>query len=115
MLLPRGAGVEGLSSALQSGVAQVGLWLSLQRPGLVVGEEGEEEWPVEKILDRKQVGRGWSYLVRWRGYGPDVDDWIPSVEARNLECFGDWLAENEPDLLTQWKKDMKLDKGEEGR
>ena len=37
------------------------------RPGPVVGPNGEDEWFVERILDRKRVGRGYRYLVRWQG------------------------------------------------
>lgn len=67
-----------------------------EKPGLIVGVDGEEEWPVEKLLDKQRHGRGWRYLVRWKGYGPDTDSWIPDAEAMELSAYDDWLRENEP-------------------
>lgn len=40
-------------------------------PGPVVTEDGSREWFVDRILDRRPRGRGFQYLVRWVGYGPD--------------------------------------------
>jgi transposase InsO family protein len=79
------------------------------RPGPIIGPTGEEEWPVEKILDRKRCGRGWRYKVKWAGYDEGPDDWLPGSEVVNLEAYGEWLAENEPDKLAQWRIDMELD------
>lgn len=68
---------------------------TLERPGPVVGVDGEDEWFVEKILDRRKRGRGWQYLVRWRGYGPGDDSWLPGSEVEDLEALEVWLRENE--------------------
>ena len=65
-----------------------------EKPGPIVGEDGQDEWPVEKLLDRRRHGRGWQYLVRWLGYGPDADSWISGSEAMDLEAYDDWLAES---------------------
>ncbi|KIP01578.1 hypothetical protein PHLGIDRAFT_45881, partial [Phlebiopsis gigantea 11061_1 CR5-6] len=53
---------------------------SHSRPGPIVGETGEDEWPVERILDSRRIGRGWRYLVRWEGYGAEEDSWISGTE-----------------------------------
>ncbi|PRP73761.1 retrotransposable element protein, partial [Planoprotostelium fungivorum] len=45
-------------------------------------------YEVETILDARTHYRQKQYLVRWKGYGPEHDLWIP---ADNLE--------NSPDLL----------------
>ncbi|GJF00839.1 hypothetical protein PsYK624_171410 [Phanerochaete sordida] len=79
------------------------------RPGLIIGDTGEQEWPVKRILDHRRRGRGWSFLVRWRGYGPEHDAWIPGSEVVNLDTYGDWLADNEPDALPEWRKRIKVE------
>ena len=46
--------------------------------------DGEEEWEVEKILKSRRTGRNkkLQFFVRWKGYGPEEDNWEP---ADNLE------------------------------
>ena len=79
------------------------------RPGPILNTDGEEEWPVERILDKRRRGRGWQYLVRWSGYGPEHDEWLPGSEVGNLEAYGAWLEENEPERLPGWRREMELD------
>ncbi len=67
-------------------------------PGPIVTPEGQEEFFVERILDRRPRGRGWQYLVRWRGYGPGSDSWLPGTEVQELEALDTYLQEN--DLAT---------------
>jgi len=44
---------------------------------ILVGED--EEWEVEDILDDKpRYGKPW-YLVRWKGFPPCEDSWIPKA------------------------------------
>ena len=54
----------------------------LPAPAVVV--DGEEEWEVEKLLQKRRIrrGRGWitQYLVRWLTYGPESDTWEPEQE-----------------------------------
>lgn len=71
----------------------------LTRPGPIIKDTGEEEWPVEKILNVRCCGRKYWYLVRWQGQGPEEDSWILASEARWLTVFEDWLKDNNPDSL----------------
>ncbi|KAJ3492390.1 hypothetical protein NLI96_g66 [Meripilus lineatus] len=61
------------------------------QPGPIVTEDGFEEWEVEEILDRRPRGRGFQYLVRWKGYGPDSDSWLPGKEVEELAALDTFL------------------------
>ena len=63
-------------------------------PGPILTEDGIEEWEVDSIVDRRRRGRGWQYLVRWKGWGPEADDWLPGKEVEELEALDVWLALN---------------------
>jgi hypothetical protein len=60
------------------------------RPGPVINEDGEEEYEVEEILDSRRRGRGMSYFVRWRGYGPEDDCWLPRSQLIDCEALDRW-------------------------
>jgi len=45
---------------------------------------GSDEYGVEKILDARKRGRVDEVLVRWRGFSPKWDSWIPKKDLRNL-------------------------------
>jgi hypothetical protein len=59
-------------------------------PQPVVTEEGQVEWYIDKILDERPRGRGRQYLVRWEGYGPEEDLWLPRSELLATEALAKW-------------------------
>jgi hypothetical protein len=41
-------------------------------------------YKMDKIM-RKRVRSGiLEYLVRWRGYGPEFDSWVPATDIKNV-------------------------------
>jgi hypothetical protein len=63
----------------------------LSRDGPVMLDNGMEEHVIERILDERRRGRGWQYLVRWKGYGPGDDEWMPRREVEETIALDEWL------------------------
>src|SRR5712672_2075727 len=61
--------------------------------------EGEEEWEVEQILEKRHFGRGkrLQYLVRWKGYSPAHDQWIYKENMAADDLIKIYERENRPD------------------
>jgi hypothetical protein len=66
----------------------------LPEPGPTLNTDGEPEWLVEKIVDQRKRGKGHQYLVRYVGYGPEDDRWLPGAELDELEAMDKWLEEH---------------------
>ena len=64
------------------------------KPTLIITPDGEEEYFVEQILDECRCGRGKQYLVRWHGYGPEHDLWLPSREVSSTQALDIWLEKH---------------------
>ena len=45
--------------------------------------EGEEEWEVEKILNKRKVRGKGKFLVRWKGFTAEGDTWESRENLRN--------------------------------
>jgi len=61
------------------------------RDGPVMLPDGREEHVIEWILDKRKRGRGWQYLVQWKGYGPGDDEWLPRQEVEETVALDEWL------------------------
>lgn len=62
----------------------------------------KDEWVVETILDHRgpQSGRPKTKLefkVRWKGFEPEDDSWLPYSEVRDLEAL-DVYSSHHPEL-----------------
>src|SRR5580765_7970671 len=52
------------------------------RPDPEYNEKGEVEWEVERILNKRKIGKGYQYLVKWKNYPAYEATWEP---VRNLK------------------------------
>ena len=53
-----------------------------------------KEWYIKKIVDACQHGRGVQYLVCYKGYGKEYDEWHPGSEMANMDALDKWKDEN---------------------
>jgi hypothetical protein len=65
-----------------------------QKPPPIVTPDGIEEYFVDEIIDSRRRGRGWQYLVRWVGYGPEHDRWLSRTSLEDCEALDRWLVAN---------------------
>ena len=70
------------------------------RPPPVMTEDNDEEYYVRDIVDERKRGRGYQYLVRWVGYGPEEDRWIAGSELNDTEALDIWLAKTKGGKLS---------------
>ena len=66
-------------------------------PDPLVNEAGEEEYFVQELLQHRvrRIGRRAriEFLVRWTGYGPDADEWLPLAEVEETEAYDRYEAQ----------------------
>jgi len=80
--------------------------------------EGEEEWKVEKILNKRKVREKEKFLVWWKGFTAEADTWEGRENLENAkEALRDFEREygrDEEDIRRQEKKEEKeiYDRGE---
>jgi hypothetical protein len=60
-------------------------------PAPIITADGSEEATIDRILEERRRGRGWQYLVRWFGYGPEHDEWLSRWELEDCEALDVWL------------------------
>ncbi len=57
----------------------------------LIAEDGEKIWEVERILDERTVNGERQYLLKWKGYGDDWDQWEPESSLENAdELLAEW-------------------------
>ena len=64
----------------------------MPRPGPVVTADGLQEHEIDHILDARKRGKGWQFLIRWYGYGPEDDEWLPARNLEDCEALDKWYA-----------------------
>jgi hypothetical protein len=62
------------------------------RPVPIITEDGFEEWLIESIVDERRQGRQMQYRVRWLGYGPEEDCWLPAHDLSECQALDKWEA-----------------------
>ena len=65
----------------------------LTKPPPVIIDDEEEEFFIDRIIAEHTRGRGMQYLVRWTGYSPEEDRWLPTLSLKDCEALDVWLAQ----------------------
>jgi len=63
-----------------------------EEPEPIITEEGHEEQYIDKILDMRHCEQGYQYLVHWRGFRQEHNEWLPGSELEDCEVLNIWLA-----------------------
>jgi hypothetical protein len=63
----------------------------MAEPQPVLTNQGLEEYLVDEIIDSRRRGRGYQYLVRWTGYGPEHDRWMSGSALDECAALDRWL------------------------
>ena len=63
-----------------------------QPPPVLV--DGEEEYEVEEILDSKMFRGKLRYKIKWKGYGPEHNNWEYATEVHAPELVADFYCKN---------------------
>ena len=78
--------------------------------------EGEEEWEVERILNKRWVRGKDKYLVRWKGFTAESDTWEGRENLRNakeaIEEFEKEYQRDTEDVAQQEREEGTFQRGE---
>ncbi|KXN92177.1 hypothetical protein AN958_08892, partial [Leucoagaricus sp. SymC.cos] len=45
----------------------------------------KEEWKIDEIQGHQKRSRGTQYLIHWKGYSDEEDQWLPKSYVSNIE------------------------------
>jgi hypothetical protein len=62
-------------------------------PPVPVTINGEQEFFIEKIIDRCRRHNKTQYKVHWQGEGPEGNIWLPASELEDCEALDTWKAQ----------------------
>ena len=48
-----------------------------------VNNDEEDEWEIEKLIDRRRKRNCLEYLVRWKGWSSEYDEWKAVDQLKN--------------------------------
>jgi len=78
--------------------------------------KGEEEWEVERILNKKKVRGRDKYLVRWKGFMAESDTWEGRENLKNakeaIEEFEKEYRQDTEDVARQEREEETFQRGE---
>jgi len=78
--------------------------------------KGEEEWEVERILNKRKIRGKDKYLVRWKGFMAESDTWEGRENLENakeaIEEFEKEYWRNMEDMARQEHKEGTFQRGE---
>jgi len=78
--------------------------------------EGEEEWEVERILNKRRVRGKDKYLVRWKGFTAESDTWEGRENLKNakeaIEEFEKEYQRDREDVARQEREEETFQRGE---
>ena len=78
--------------------------------------EGEEEWEVERILNKRRVRGKDKYLVRWKGFTAESDTWEGRENLRNakeaIKEFEKEYRQDIEDVARQEREEGMFQRGE---
>ena len=75
--------------------------------------EGEEEWEVERILNKRRVRGKDKFLVRWKGFTAESDTWEGRENLKNAkEVIKEFEKEYQQDVARQEHEEETFKRGE---
>jgi hypothetical protein len=60
------------------------------RPGPVLTPDGLQEHEIKCIINSRPRGRGYQFLVQWKGFGPKDDEWLRAGLLEDCEALNIW-------------------------